>query len=387
MRFQDLETLEERLSLMQQLAEKFKLRAEQVDREGRFPFDNIEELRASGYTSLPVPRTHGGEEISMYELVRLQEVLATGDGSTALGIGWHVGIMKNLSEMNEWDPERFRLFCEDVMQGALVNGAATEPSTGSPTRGGAFQTVAVKQGDQWIINGRKTFTTLSPVLDYFLVNVTVEGEGKAGNILVHKDAAGVRIEETWDSVAMRGTGSHDLVLENVKVPIDHLVEWIDRGNRRASGWLLHIPACYLGIAQAAQNEAIRFAASYRPSSLNTAIIDLPTVQNRIGEMEYELMRSREFLYAIAKRWDESDEAARNAMKPELGAVKMAVTNSALHIVDVAMRVVGAHSLALSNPLQRYYRDVRAGLHNPPMDDMTIQLLARTAINRESTASN
>lgn len=70
------------------------------------------------------------------------------------------------------------------------------------------------------------------------------------------------------------------------------------------------------------------------------------------------------------------------MKPELGAVKMAITNAAIKVVDLAMRIVGAHSLSLSNPLQPYYRDVRAGLHNPPMDDMTIQLLAKKAISRE-----
>lgn len=381
MNFHDVHTLEERLLLMRQLAERFNQRAELIDREGSFPFDNIEELKQAGYTSLTVPRSHGGQEISLYEMVRLQEMLATGDGSTALGIGWHVGTMKNLSDKNTWPPAVFDMLIADVMKGALINSAATEPATGSPTRGGAFQTKAVKSGSAWIINGRKTFTTLAPVLDYFLVNVTVEEEGRAAVILVPRSSEGVRIEETWDSLAMRGTGSHDLYLDHVRVDESYLVEWIDPIGKPASGWLLHIPACYLGIAQAAQDEAIRFAQEYKPNSLRGAIIDLPNVQQKIGEMEFELMRAREFLYAIAKRWDEANESERNTMKPELGAAKMAVTNTALKVIDLAMRIVGAHSLALTNPLQRYYRDVRAGLHNPPMDDMTIQLLAKTAIGR------
>jgi len=385
MNFQDAHTLEERLKLARKLAERFHERAEGIDREGSFPYENITELRESGYTSLTLPRLYGGQEISLYEMVRLQETLATGDGSTALAIGWHVGTMKNLSEKNSWSEPVFRMLCEDVLQrGALINGAATEPATGSPTRGGTFQTTAVWSDGEWVVNGRKTFTTLAPVLDYFLVNVTVPDQGKAASILVPRTCEGVTIEETWDSVAMRGTGSHDLVLDHVRVDASYLVEWLDAGNKRASGWLLHIPACYLGIAQAAQRYAIRFAQQYAPNSLHSGtIIDLPNVQAKIGEMELELMRSREFLYAIAKRWDESDEEARNALKPELGAVKMAVTNAALKVVDLAMRVVGAHSLSLKNPLQRYYRDVRAGLHNPPMDDMTIQLLARTASLREA----
>ena len=67
------------------------------------------------------------------------------------------------------------------------------------------------------------------------------------------------------------------------------------------------------------------------------------------------------------------------MKAELGAAKLSVVNKALETVDIAMRIVGARSLSAKSPLQRYYRDVRAGLHNPPMDDMTIQLLANESI--------
>jgi alkylation response protein AidB-like acyl-CoA dehydrogenase len=239
----------------------------------------------------------------------------------------------------------------------------------------------VKKGNQWVINGRKNFTTLSPVLDYFNVTATIEDSGEIGYFLIPRSTTGVRVEETWDSIAMRGTGSHDLVLTDVKVEADFLVEMVKAGKKGASGWLLHIPACYLGIAQAAQTYAINFAKDYSPNSIQGSILELPNVQQKIGEMELELMRSRHFLHSVAKQWDVSNVEKRNLMKPELGAVKLSVTNSALKVVDLAMRVVGAHSLSQKNPLQRYYRDVRAGLHNPPMDDMTILLLASSAINR------
>ena len=71
------------------------------------------------------------------------------------------------------------------------------------------------------------------------------------------------------------------------------------------------------------------------------------------------------------------------MQGELGAVKYHVVNSAVKIVDRAMRVVGAQSLFKEHPLQRYYRDVRAGLHNPPMDDMTLLLLSKTVFQEAS----
>lgn len=177
---------------------------------------------------------------------------------------------------------------------------------------------------------------------------------------------------------MRGTGSHDLVLQNVKIPNSMLVELIEgpRGNE-LNGWLLHIPACYLGIAQAARDYAIHFANHHSPNSITGPISQLENVQRLIGEIDLELMQTRHFLYSVAEAYD--NEERRVYLTNELGAVKHAVTNSAISIVDKAMRIVGAKSLQRSNPLQRYYRDVRAGLHNPPMDDMTIKKLALSAI--------
>ncbi|MGG0716943.1 acyl-CoA dehydrogenase family protein [Robertmurraya massiliosenegalensis] len=361
------------------MSERFLTRAAKVDEEAAFPFENIEELKASGYTQLTVPKEFGGEEISLYELVRLQEQIAIGDGATALSIGWHMGILKNLAEKRIWSEEIYKRILEDVKKGALLNGAASEPQTGSPTRGGKPTTTATKSENGWILNGRKTFTTMSPVLDYFIVSASVKDSDVVGNFLVQRSLPGVDIEETWDSIAMRGTGSHDLVLKGVEVKSDDFVERFVPGKKSANGWMLHIPACYLGIAQAAQKYAITFAKSYSPNSISGTISDIPSVQQRIGEMELNILEAKHFLYSVAKQWDSSTEEERMRLNAELGAVKHSVTNKALHVVDLAMRVVGARSLSQQNPLQRYYRDVRAGLHNPPMDDMTIQMLAKKAI--------
>lgn len=179
---------------------------------------------------------------------------------------------------------------------------------------------------------------------------------------------------------MKATGSHDLVLENVRVEADDLVQYLTPGNKPATGLLLHIPACYLDIARAAQEYAIDFATHYSPNSIKGTIAELPNVKQKIGEMELRALESSHFLYAVAEKWDKCDEATRQTMKPELGAVKLSVVNKAVEIVDLAMRVVGARSLSQKNPLQRYYRDVRAGLHTPPMDDMTVMQLASASID-------
>src|SRR5699024_1022260 len=100
---------------------------------------------------------------------------------------------------------------------ALINNASTERGTGSPTRGGRPETTAEKRGDRWVLNGRKSFTTLAPVLDYFVVSASIAGTEKVGSFLVRRHLDGVSIDETWDSIAMKATGSHDLCLNDVAV--------------------------------------------------------------------------------------------------------------------------------------------------------------------------
>jgi alkylation response protein AidB-like acyl-CoA dehydrogenase len=379
MNFQDKVTLNERVELMRKLSKQFHMRAHQVDIEGGFPFENIQDLKNTGYTLLTVPARYGGKEIQLYELVRLQETIAEGDGATALCIGWHMGIIMNINEKSAWEESIFKYLCEQVKNGSLINSAQSEPKTGSPTRGGRPETTVEKSNNGWVMNGRKTFTTMSPVLDFFIVSATIKETEQVANFLVPRTAVGVKIEETWDSIALRGTGSHDLVLDNVFVSDEYLVEQFSSSTKRPNGWLLHIPACYLGIAKAAQRYAIKFAQEYSPNSIVGPIIDLPNVQQKLGEIELKIMQSEYFLYGVAKQWDLSNEQERGKMGAAFGAVKLTVTNAAIEVVDLAMRVVGAKSLSLQNPLQRYYRDVRAGLHNPPMDDMTIQVLAKESI--------
>ncbi|MCA1038192.1 acyl-CoA/acyl-ACP dehydrogenase [Bacillus infantis] len=370
----------DRYELMKKLSAIFNERSRSQENRGSFPHKNILDLKASGYTSLTVPADQGGKDISLLEMIRLQEKLAEGDGSTALAIGWHMGITKNLGEKRKWDDNLFSFLCREILEGKLINSAATERQTGSPARGGRPQTEAVLKNGKWVISGRKTFTTMAPALDYFIVSAFIPSEDKTGNFLVPRKTEGLSIEETWDSVSMRGTGSHDLVLDEVSIEKSFLAETLGN-DKKANGWLLHIPAVYLGIAQAAQDYAAGFAKNYSPNSIEGTISDIPSVQQKIGEMELELMRAREFLYAAADRWDRADANERESMQPLLGAVKLAVTNAALAVADLAIRVVGARSLSEQNPLQQYYLDIRAGLHNPPMDDMTISLLARNALSR------
>ncbi|UOF89326.1 acyl-CoA/acyl-ACP dehydrogenase [Fodinisporobacter ferrooxydans] len=375
---------QELIQMVDTLAARFAKRAAKYDVEGSFPFENFADLKSAGYLKLTVPKEFGGDEISLYEMLLLQERLATGDGSTALAVGWHVGLMLNLRYTRSWPDGLYAEFCRNVVEkGTMLNNFASEPTTGSPTRGGRPATIAERVDGGWVITGRKTFSTLSPVLDQFVVTASIANEDSVGEFLVAK-SEGVQVEETWDTLGMRGTGSHDLILQRAFVEDGKLLRRVVPGEKSlqdqlGNGWLLHIPACYLGIAFSARNFAVQFAKRHRPNSLQGSISELPHIQSQIGQMEAELRTARTLMYSIAERWDQDIEN-RPHFKTELGLVKYVATNSALSVVDKAMRIVGGLSLYRTLPLERMYRDVRAGLHNPPMDDAVIRDLAKTALS-------
>jgi alkylation response protein AidB-like acyl-CoA dehydrogenase len=256
---------------------------------------------------------------------------------------------------------------------------------------------------------------MAPALRFILLSATVESpEGPAaGQFLLERGLPGMRVEETWDTVGMRASGSHDLVLEGVPVPAAALLSRRPYGDGAPApaappvepsspaaapapapapgasgrngtppegpGWAALIAAVYLGVATAARDAALRFAADRRPQPLGgRAIGELPAVQRLLGEIEVALAESRALLFGTAEAWVDAPWR-RDDLLPLLGAAKYVVTNRAVEVTDRAMRVVGGAALARAHPLQRYYRDVRAGLHHPPMDDVALATLARTAL--------
>jgi alkylation response protein AidB-like acyl-CoA dehydrogenase len=368
------------LSKLEKLGETFQQNAQHIDEAQAFPFDHIEALRAIGYTKTTLPKEYGGEGFSIYDTILMQEKLASYDGSTALIVGWTLLHVGDQFEHKTWSEERLEAWAEKVRNGAIVNKAISEFAMGSPVRGGKPQTKATRTNDGWIINGRKNYTTGAPILDYFNTSVWIEEENKIGYFLIPRTAHGVTIEENWDVMSMRGTGSHDLVLNNVFVSEDSLVEVQQKDTKiKLNSWILTITATYLGVAQAARDYAVKFATTHSPNSIEGTIADLPNVQTLIGEMDIELAKARFTIYGTAKLM--MDEKTKYDSVNSVNVAKYVVTNAAITIVDKAMRLVGAKSLQLNNPLQRYYRDVRAGLHNPPMDDMTIKALSREAVEK------
>lgn len=357
------------------LRPSFQQREPELDVPGSFPFRNLEDLKKFDYHKLTLPAEYGGQGFGLYEYILAQEAISEASGPTGLSIGWHNGIVLEFAENRHWHPDSADWLMDRIEQGALVNTAATERNAGSPARGALPRTTAVKDGDELVINGEKTYVSMSPVLDFIFVTATTE-EDEVITAIIPRDAEGVAIEESWDMVAMRGTASQTLLLKDVRIPSSHVLKPVN-SQVPAKGWLLHIPACYIGIAAAARTHAIAFAASYIPASLGKPIAETPNIHQAIGEMELELATARHLLYGTVERYENASD--KGQMQEALDTTKIAVTHSAMNVVDKAMKIVGSRALSASSPMHRYYLNVRAGLYNPPMEDMIKAQLANRAI--------
>ncbi len=376
----------------QQLAANFATRAAENDRAGRFPFENFTELAEAGFAGLTVPASHGGAELALSAFLRVQEELAAGDGSTALALNMHLIRFGSEREAHTYPLHWFDQLCREAVEhGWLCNTEATEEGLGSPAGGGLPETTAVESEGGWLLNGRKTFTTMAPILHSFIVMAAIPATGSArpaiGNFMVYRDDPGFRIEETWDALGMRSTGSHDIVLQCVRLGPERLMTRREAGSPDPRGragfvWFaLGVSATTIGVARAARDYSVAYARERTPTN-NRTIKDYPGVRSRIARIDLLLQRSRALVFDAAAAWEARAEAAPAAMPPmdRVAVAKVETLNACIEAVDLAMRVVGGVSLQKRRPIERYYRDVRAALHNPPLEDRALEQLARTALD-------
>ena len=197
------------LKKLETISESVKEHAQRTDEQATFPFENFRKLREIGYTKITLPKEYGGDGFTVYDALLLQETLASYCGSTGLAVSWTIQNVGEIFENRYWDEQKLYWFGKEIANGATVNRAVSEFAMGSPVRGGRPGTSAKLDGDYYVINGRKNYTSGAPDLDYFLVSAWIEDEGQLGFFLVPKTAEGVSVENTWDVASMRGTGSDD----------------------------------------------------------------------------------------------------------------------------------------------------------------------------------
>jgi alkylation response protein AidB-like acyl-CoA dehydrogenase len=369
------------VEIAEELSKEFEARAAEHDRDGTYPFEAIDALKAAGYFAAPVPAELGGRGVSSaHDLVVASSRLARGDASVAIGVNMHLVAVLNMERRRQvavaaGRERRARGFASWLQQiardGGVLAAAISEPGQ-DLTRPG---TRATRTRSGWRIDGRKMFCTMAPAATDLYVAVSyADGEGseRYAYAMVPPDTPGVVVHDDWDALGMRASGSNSISLEGVELPDSGVLGGFPAGDpmpymeRNLVAGLFHASAS-LGIAEQADRIARRGIAGRVNGDAR------PRAQ--VADNVLDLTAARSVLSRAASLIDEHRAAhpasdgspdELTALFAEAQAAKAFVGEATARIVDRALALSGGAGYRGDSPLARAYRDVKAGSFMHPL---------------------
>ena len=360
--------------MARELAEEFKARAAVYDAENRFPHENFDTLRKAGYLALTVPTEFGGGGCGLADLCRLQLVLAGGCSATALAANMHLHMLGVAA--GQWrrtrEPLLETFFKAIVETGTIIAACASEG--GGVNSYTDARARAIRAAGGYVVSGRKHFCSLSPVLEWIVTSATTDDDGtrRLLQLLIARDAPGLTIHQTWDAMGMRATGSHELGLEDVFVPDEMVLNnrevgvYDDYAQEALKWFTLTVAATYTGIASAA-SDFVRARLGKKSAH------DWALRLRDLGEIEASLRAAHALIERTACECDRHEWGSQPHLVKDAVATKYFATNVAVRVVHMCLDLAGGPGYLKTSPLERWYRDVRAGIIHPPnnRDALTI----------------
>ena len=363
---------------------KFAACATEVDREGRFPAENVEALKKLGVTSMALPKEFGGLEVSGETQTRIMEEVAYGDGSTAVALNMHIIVSSFLVSFPPF-PRRNAVLEDIARNRALICGPGSVPTGELDTRRAGF--TAREDGDDLVFSGKAGFASMSEGAKYTLLGATIDrGEGNPPDLAValpEMSTPGLKLMYNWDAMGLRGTASHDVAAEDVRLPktealvipqpilkaiLDAQAQVSDVATQQRARGALGILAIWLGLAQSAFDFTIDYV-KHRYGYLagpNVALGAVPTYRSEqawaqmgIGNMEHWLETGRIVLYDAVHRLDTPFPNPQEFIRYLVRAVYH-LRRMSEEVSAGAMRVCGAHAYVRNRPLERIFRDMVGG---------------------------
>lgn len=344
------------------VAEAAAPHADRHDVEGSFVAEGVEAARDLGYLAAPVPVELGGAGALTTDMAAGQRIIARACGSTALACSMHLHIVLAAA----WRWRRGDTVVEPMLRRVAADHLVVASTGGNDwTKPTAVATPAPEGG--WWVSGRKTFASIAPAAGVAATFAVVGAPRPGAEVLAFGlplAAAGVTIEETWDAAGMRGTGSHDIVLDDVLVTEAQVVArrtWgeLDRPLLVASlhAWPV-VYATYLGVAE--------------------GLVETVLASGRVGEASARLVGRADAALRVA-RWalegvladlgDDPDPTVGNFVAVQ--QMKRAVTGASQEIATTAAELAGGGAYARRGAVDRMIRDLRAALYHPYSAETTL----------------
>jgi alkylation response protein AidB-like acyl-CoA dehydrogenase len=382
------DTIDRSPVLDEAMLESFRDRAAGFDEAGRFPHDDLADLRRIGWLMAAAPLRLGGFGLDLATLAAEQRRLARYAPATALSTGMHhywVGLAATLDALRHPFGERILGWAAD---GEILASGHAEIGNDIPIALSTTRAERVPGG--WRLHGRKLFGSLGPVWDRLGLHA-IDTSDPSSPMIVHgfvaRDTPGVTIVDTSDAHGMRATESHDTLLDGAFVPDESVLCVVPAGPPTdpvlgaMTIWALTLIAnVYVGIAERALELAVEHARRRTSIAIpRSTFAHHPLVQQQVAHMHLELDSARAVLDRVARDWVEGvDHGARWPV--QVFAAKWRAANAAMTVVDTACEVVGGSSYRRGAELERLSRDVRAARFHPGTDAFTHETVGKALLD-------
>ena len=339
--------------------EKIAPRAAEMDETGEYPHDIFAAFKETGLTGLTVPQQYGGSGAGMLALALAVEEVAK--YCCASGLMLLLSALPSQPVMLGGDDRQKKWIGEGIASGNMKGAfCLTEPNVGSDA--GNLETRAVRDGDDYILNGEKMYISGGTVADYAIVFARTNGKpGPKGisGFIVPTKTPGFRVAGQDRKMGVRGVPTADIVMEDCRVPRENLI-----GGAEGEGFnhaMLTLNSCRpvvgargVGLAEGAMTYALEFARNRM--AFGKPIADLQAIQFMFADMAIQIEAARMLVYQAAWRVDQGLFGREHAVY--LSIAKAHATETAVKVSSDALQVLGAQGYMMDHPLERHYRDAR-----------------------------
>ena len=337
-----------------------------------FPREVFALLGEAGFLGLVYPEEYGGGAVSYEVYLQVLEELGAVWASVAVGVSVHAlscfGLARYGTEeqKREWLPE--------MLSGRLLGAyCLSEPQAGSDPA--AMTTRAVRDGDDWVINGAKAWTTHGGEADFYQVMVrTSDGRGGISCFLVPGDAPGLFADPPERKMGLMGSTTALMRFENVRVSADRMLGSEGEGLRIALAGLdygrLGIAACATGLGQGALDAATSYAQERE--TFGVPIIDHQGLAFLLADMAASVDAARATTLAAARRADAGMDFTREA-----AVAKLVATDNAMKVTTDAVQVLGGYGYTRDFPVERYMREAKVMQIFEGTNQIQRMIIART----------
>lgn len=328
----------------------------EYDESQKFPMEIMKQLGELGFLGILVPEEYGGAGLGYVEYAIIIEELSKVDPSIGLSVAAHNGLCTNHINLFGNDIQK-KKYLPDLASGKKIGAwGLTESFSGSDAAG--LKSIAIKDSNNWILNGTKQFTTHGTVGEtYVVMAITNKEDGKKGisAFILEKGMEGLIIGKKENKLGMRASDTTQLAFENCIVPAENLLGEEGMGfinsMKVLEGGRISIAACSVGLAQGCLDASLKY--SQERKQFNKQLFDFQAIQFKLADMATNIEAARMLTFRAAAMKDAGIPNTKEAAEAKLFASEIAEKAS-----SEAVQIFGGYGFIKEYPVEKFYRDVK-----------------------------